>query len=167
MDTSTTKSFKSNLSTINKSGETVRVAVQNACIQAVGHYAKTSDTGYLTQLMNVSKANRGIRTKTLQGFIQEHANVKYSKIKDSQGNEMFVFKKASGKNGEVVTSEIDTQWFDFDKQGEAAVEVDFIAQGKALVKRMTNNTKKLKEGTEDSTSKLMADLESFFALQAG
>jgi hypothetical protein len=160
MKTSTKKTFKANLQTITKSGETVRVAVQNACIQAVEHYSKTGDTGFLTSLMEVAKANRGIRTLTLQKFIQEHANVKYSKVKNAKGEEIHVFKKATGKGGEVVVQEITTFWYDFTKDGEAVAEVDFIAQAKALLKRMSNNEKPLKDGTQEKTEELAAHLQS-------
>ncbi|MGL1886333.1 MAG: hypothetical protein OCD76_07440, partial [Reichenbachiella sp.] len=74
--------FAKNLTTIKKN-HTIRDAVQNACIQAIAFYADNGkggngDTGYLTQLMQAAKSNRGIRTKCLLGFIKEHANVKYT-----------------------------------------------------------------------------------------
>ena len=112
MKLSNKSSFTANIKTIG-TNNTVKVAVQNACIQAIAFYMDNGkggngDTGYLTQLMDAGKANKGIRTKCLLGFIKAHANVSYGKIKNKKGEELYVFKKATGKGGEVVTKEIDS-----------------------------------------------------------
>lgn len=158
-------SFATNVKTITNN-KTVRDAVQNAVIQALDFYKDngkggSGDTGYLTQLMVAAKANRGIRTKCLLGFIKEHANVKYTKITNKNGDKLEVFKKATGKKGKVITKKVDSYWYEWTNSDEAQADtVDFVAQAKSLLKRMTSNEKKLKEGTESTTDKLQAQLEA-------
>ena len=161
MKISNKSSFTANIKTI-ATNNTVKTAVQNACIQAIEFYKDNGkggngDTGYLTQLMDAGKANKGIRTKCLLGFIKAHANVTYGKIKNKQGVEMYVFKKATGKKGAVETKELSTQWFDFvDVTTETDKPVDFMARAKSLFTAISNNEKKLKDGTETKTNELQA-----------
>lgn len=151
--------FKQLCTSIKKSGEALRQNIQKALVMAQAHFAEHGDTTYFTQLMDASKESRAIRTKTLQGFIQAHANVSYSK--DKNGN--FVFKKV-GK--EVSITEMDTPWWTFDKKGEATPEMDAVSQAKALYTRISKalngeSDKKLKD--EDNARAVMEALKAFAA----
>ena len=122
------KTFKTKLASVVRSESTLRGNIQALTVSAVDTYAQHGDTSRIEMLVNASVTMRSVRSNTLKDFIKDHANVKFIPAKDNNG---FVVKKI-GKEA-IKVKPIESDWFDFNKDGMAKPDLDLILKAKALL----------------------------------
>jgi len=122
------KTFKTKLNAVIKSESTLRDNVQALAVSAIETYGQHGDTSRIEMLVNASIKMKSIRSQTLKEFIKEHANVKFTPVKDGVG---FVVKKI-GK-GAIEVKEVTINWYDFDKVGVAKPDMDLLLKAKAMM----------------------------------
>jgi len=153
------KTFKTKLNAVIKSESTLRDNVQALAVSAIETYGQHGDTSRIEMLVNASIKMKSIRSQTLKEFIKEHANVKFTPVKDGVG---FVVKK-SGK-GAIEVKEVESNWYDFDKVGVAVEkEAMKVLKGALATIKKAQSDNKLKTMTV-AESRMVAQLESMLAV---
>lgn len=109
----TAKTFVATLSNAVRSIKSMRGKVQELIAFAVTFYASEEGNGntiYLTKIMQAATQTAGLNTRGIQAYIQEAANVQWTKDKDGNG----VFKKAN-KGAEVTVNSnvLAIAWYDW------------------------------------------------------
>ena len=132
------KTFKSKLNAVIKSESTLRDNVQALAVSAIETYGQHGDTSRIELLVNASIKMKSIRSQTLKEFVKDHANVKFTPVKDGVG---FVVKKI-GK-GAIEVKEVESNWYDFDKVGVAKPDMDLLLKVQAV---MSGWDKSIEEG---------------------
>jgi len=133
----TTKNFKQRLAAIVKSAKSQRDKVQEIIVFGIQHYKDHGNSSYLTMVLNECVGVKSMPTKTIKGFIQEHANLKY--VKNDAGD--LVFKKDGKEVKAVMPVE---KWYDWaGGDHQATKDMDVMVQAKALLTRIN---KAVKEG---------------------
>lgn len=152
------KTFKTKLNAVIKSESTLRDNVQALAVSAIETYGQHGDTSRIEMLVNASIKMKSIRSQTLKEFIKDHANVKFTPVKDGVG---FVVKK-NGK-GAIEVKEVTISWYDFDKVGVAVEkEAMKVLKGALATIKKAQSDNKLKTMTV-AESKMVAQLESMLA----
>lgn len=169
---SNTKTFKTNITSINTSGATLRQTVQNAAIQAIEFFVESTnkkgdkdhgDTGYLTKLMTAVCLTNCLSHTKLKAFIEHHTNVKWTKITTKDGQVKHVFKKV-GK--EIEVKAIDGMWYNYNtpkKDPTKAVEKDYFKSMTTLHSAWVKGEVIPKKGTEEVTAKMFMVFEELLA----
>lgn len=132
------KTFKTKLNAVIKSESTLRDNVQALAVSAIETYGQHGDTSRIELLVNASIKMKSIRSQTLKEFVKDHANVKFTPVKDGVG---FVVKKI-GK-GAIEVKEVESNWYDFDKVGVAKPDMDLLLKVQAV---MSGWDKSIEEG---------------------
>lgn len=127
----TAKSYSTNMAAIVRSAKSQRDNIQSAIAFSLSHYEEHGDTMYLSKTLTACVGVKSLATKTMQNFIQAHANVVWAKGKDGSP----VFKKVKGEGVEVQI--ITTLWYNFDNSGQAAPEYDVISRIHGMIKAIT------------------------------
>ena len=122
------KTFKTKLASVVRSETTLRGNIQALTVSAVDTYAQHGDTSRIEMLVNASVTMRSVRSNTLKDFIKAHANVKFT---PAENNEGFTVKKI-GK-GAIETKPIESDWFDFNKEGIAKPDFDAMTKAKVFL----------------------------------
>lgn len=122
------KTFKTKLAGVVRSENSLRENIQALTVSAVETFGEHGDTSRIEMLVNASVKMRSIRSNTLKDFIKAHANVRFVAAKDGEG---FTVKKA-GK-GPIEVQPIDSDWWEFDKQGVAKPDFDALVKAKHLL----------------------------------
>ena len=152
------KTFKTKLNAVIKSESTLRDNVQALAVSAIETFGNHGDTSRIEMLVNASIKMKSIRSQTLKEFIKDHANVKFTPVKDGAG---FVVKKV-GK-GAIEVKEVASNWYDFDKVGVAVEkEAMKVLKGALATIKKAQSDNKLKTMTV-AESKMVAQLESMLA----
>ena len=120
--------FKMMLDNVVANESTMRDNVQALVVSAIETYGQHGDTSRIEMLVNASIKMKSIRSQTLKEFIKDHANVKFTPVKDGVG---FVVKKV-GK-GAIEVKEEASNWYDFDKVGVAKPDMDLLIKAQALL----------------------------------
>ena len=150
--------FKMMLDNVVANESTMRDNVQALAVSAIETFGKHGDTSRIEMLVNASVKMKSIRSQTLKEFIKDHANVKFTPVKDGVG---FVVKKV-GK-GAIEVKEVASNWYDFDKVGVAAEkEVMKVLKGALATIKKAQSDNKLKTMTVEE-SRVVAQLESMLA----
>jgi len=153
------KTFKTKLNAVIKSESTLRDNVQALAVSAIETFGNHGDTSRIEMLVNASIKMKSIRSQTLKEFIKEHANVKFTPVKDGAG---FVVKKV-GK-GAIEVKVVESNWYDFDKVGVAVEkEVMKVLKGALATIKKAQSDNKLKTMTV-AESRVVAQLESMLAV---
>ena len=132
------KTFKTKLNAVIKSESTLRDNVQALAVSAIETYGQHGDTSRIELLVNASIKMKSIRSQTLKEFVKDHANVKFTPVKDGVG---FVVKKI-GK-GAIEVKDVESNWYDFDKVGVAKPDMDLLLKVQAV---MSGWDKSIEEG---------------------
>lgn len=127
----TAKNFSVNMAAIVRSAKTQRDNIQSAIAFSLHHYGEHADTMYLSKVLLSCVGVKSLATKTMQNFIQAHANVVWSKGKDGSP----CFKKC--KDEQVKVEVITSLWYDFDDNGQDAPEYDVIGRIHGMIKAIT------------------------------
>ena len=152
------KTFKTKLNAVIKSESTLRDNVQALAVSAIETFGNHGDTSRIEMLVNASIKMKSIRSQTLKEFIKDHANVKFTPVKDGVG---FVVKKI-GK-GAIEVKEVESNWYDFDKVGVAVEkEAMKVLKGALATIKKAQSDNKLKTMTV-AESRVVAQLESMLA----
>ena len=117
---------------------TMRDNVQALAVSAIETFGQHGDTSRIEMLVNATIKMKSIRSQTLKEFIKDHANVKFTPVKDGAG---FVVKKI-GK-GAIEVKEVTVSWYDFDKVGVAKSDMDLLLKVQAV---MSGWDKSIEEG---------------------
>jgi len=150
--------FKMMLENVVANEATMRDNVQALAVSAIETYGQHGDTSRIEMLVNASIKMKSIRSQTLKEFIKDHANVKFTPVKDGVG---FVVKKI-GK-GAIEVKEVASNWYDFDKVGVAVEkEVMKVLKGALATIKKAQSDNKLKTMTV-AESRVVAQLESMLA----
>lgn len=131
--------FNMLLNEVTKMEGSIRDKIQQLVESAVETYGEHGDTSRLERLVNASKFWPSIRTNTLKNFIKAHANVRFV---ESKNLDSFTVKKI-GK-GAIEVKPIDTNWYDFDTDGQVKKDLDLMIAVKSL---MTRYSKALNDGS--------------------
>ena len=92
MSKMTSKSFTKCLKEIASNGQTVAQLVQQALVFGFTHFKTTSDSTYLSQVVEACNAGRSIAAKHVVEYITAHANIRYTEIVNANGEKQNVFK---------------------------------------------------------------------------
>tara|TARA_R110001632_G_scaffold157747_2_gene275985 strand:+ start:62 stop:544 length:483 start_codon:yes stop_codon:yes gene_type:complete len=130
--------FKMMLDNVVANESTMRDNVQALAVSAIETFGNHGDTSRIEMLVNASIKMKSIRSQTLKEFIKDHANVKFTPVKDGVG---FVVKKI-GK-GAIEVKEVESNWYDFDKVGVAKSDMDLLLKVQAV---MSGWDKSIEEG---------------------
>ncbi len=150
--------FKMMLDNVVANESTMRDNVQELVVSAIETFGNHGDTSRIEMLVNASIKMKSIRSQTLKEFIKDHANVKFTPVKDGAG---FVVKKV-GK-GAIEVKEVTVNWYDFDKVGVAVEkEAMKVLRGALATIKKAQSDNKLKTMTV-AESKMVAQLESMLA----
>ncbi len=87
--------FTRTLASIKKSGQTLAGNIQKCIVYAFEHYAKNGNTVFMAQVVEACNAGKSIAAKHVVGYIEEHANVRFSTIVNKNGNNQDVFRKVT------------------------------------------------------------------------
>jgi len=120
--------FKMMLENVVANESTMRDNVQALAVSAIETFGNHGDTSRIEMLVNASIKMKSIRSQTLKEFIKDHANVKFTPVKDGVG---FVVKKI-GK-GAIEVKEVTINWYDFDNAGVAKPDMDLLIKAQALL----------------------------------
>jgi len=120
--------FKMMLENVIANESTMRDNVQALAVSAIETFGNHGDTSRIVMLVNASIKMKSIRSQTLKEFIKDHANVKFTPVKDGVG---FVVKKI-GK-GAIEVKEVTINWYDFDNAGVAKPDMDLLIKAQALL----------------------------------
>lgn len=150
--------FKMMLENVIANESTMRDNVQALAVSAIDTFGTHGDTSRIEMLVNASIKMKSIRSQTLKEFIKDHANVKFTPVKDGVG---FVVKKI-GK-GAIEVKVVESNWYDFDKVGVAVEkEAMKVLKGALATIKKAQSDNKLKTMTV-AESKMVAQLESMLA----
>jgi len=152
------KTFKTKLATVVKSEATLRGNIQALTISAVDTFAQHGDTSRIEMLVNASVTMRSVRSNTLKDFIKAHANVKFTPAENNKG---FTVKKI-GK-GAIETKPIESDWFDFNKEGIAKPDLDLILKAKALLSSLDKAKEEGRAKVSSANDRIEAVLRSTIA----
>ena len=130
--------FKMMLENVIANESTMRDNVQALAVSAIETFGQHGDTSRIEMLVNATIKMKSIRSQTLKEFIKDHANVKFTPVKDGAG---FVVKKI-GK-GAIEVKEVTINWYDFDKAGVAKSDMDLLLKVQAV---MSGWDKSIEEG---------------------
>ena len=130
--------FKMMLENVIANESTMRDNVQALAVSAIETYGQHGDTSRIEMLVNATIKMKSIRSQTLKEFIKDHANVKFTPVKDGVG---FVVKKI-GK-GAIEVKEVTINWYDFDNAGVAKPDADLLLKLQAT---MSGWDKSIEEG---------------------
>jgi len=101
---------------------------------------------------------KSIRSQTLKEFIKDHANVKFTPVKDGAG---FVVKKV-GK-GAIEVKEVASNWYDFDKVGVAKPDMDLLIKAQALLAQWEKSKEEGKVKVSNVNDRLAAMIKAELA----
>lgn len=154
MQQTTTKNFKSQLNGIIKSAKTQRDNVQAIIVFGLNHYKDHGDASYLSQVLSAAIGVKSLPTVTLKEYIKAHANLLWKKGKDGK----FQFKK-DGTDVKVTMPTV--SWYEWDggKHNKVTVDMDVMAQTKALLKRIQSGLKDHKVKDEQAAKNVEAALK--------
>ena len=130
--------FKMMLENVVANESTMRDNVQALAVSAIETFGQHGDTSRIEMLVNATIKMKSIRSQTLKEFIKDHANVKFTPVKDGAG---FVVKKI-GK-GAIEVKEVTINWYDFDNAGVAKPDADLLLKLQAT---MSGWDKSIEEG---------------------
>lgn len=154
------KVFSAKLGAFVRSTSTQRDNLQDLILAGIELYMDSGNTVYLTKVMNACIGVRSLPTKVIKAYIQDHANVSWSKAKDGQ----LVFKKI-GKEVEVTWPVV--VWYDpaQEKKDQAKPDLDMITTIKALRKKLEKalESHTVKEGQEELAVRLLEDIKTLTA----
>jgi len=120
--------FKMMLENVIANESTMRDNVQALAVSAIETFGNHGDTSRIEMLVNATIKMKSIRSQTLKEFIKDHANVKFTPVKNGVG---FVVKKI-GK-GAIEVKEVTINWYDFDNAGVAKPDMDLLIKAQALL----------------------------------
>ena len=149
------KSFKTKLAAVARSETTLRGNIQALTVSAVDTYAQHGDTSRIEMLVNASVTMKSIRSADLKNFIKAHANVKFTAAKDQDG---FVVKKIKGESIEVKP--IESNWYEFSREGIAKPDLDLILKAKALLSSLDKAKEEGRAKVSSANDRLEAVLRS-------
>ena len=157
-----TKTFAAKIKAAKKSESTLRDNIQLLTVSAVDTFAQHGDTSRIEMLVNASVTMKSIRSAELKNFIKAHANVKFAAAKDQDG---FIVKKIKGESVEVKT--IESNWYEFSREGIAKPDLDLILKAKALLSSLDKAKEEGRAKVSSANDRLEAVLRSTLAdLQA-
>ncbi len=132
------KNFSTKLASTLRAAKTQRANIQALIVFGLEHFVGEGegDTGYLSRTLNGCVGVKSIPTRTIQKYIEEHANVKYSKAKDGTN----VFKKVKGEVPHYVVPAV--AWWEYDKGHQAVADLD-------IVKRLTSTHNAMVKAIEE------------------
>jgi len=150
--------FKMMLENVVANESTMRDNVQALAVSAIETFGNHGDTSRIEMLVNATIKMKSIRSQTLKEFIKDHANVKFTPVKNGVG---FVVKKI-GK-GAIEVKEVTINWYDFDNAGVAVEkEAMKVLRGALATINKARSDNKLKTMTVEE-SRVVAQLESMLA----
>ena len=150
--------FKMMLDNVVANESTMRDNVQALAVSAIETFGNHGDTSRIEMLVNASIKMKSIRSQTLKEFIKEHANVKFTPVKDGVG---FVVKKI-GK-GAIEVKEVTINWYDFDKVGVAKPDMDLLLKAKAMMAGWGKSVEEGKARRNTFNDRLAAIIEAELA----
>ena len=126
----TTRNFNVKLAAIIRSATSMRANLQSLLIFGLDHYSGSGneDSGCLTRTLNACIGVKALPTRTMQKFIEAHANVVWSKLKDGTPG----FKKVKGEEATSTVPAI--AWWEFDKTHQAKIDIDIVKRIESLIK---------------------------------
>lgn len=127
----TTKNFNAKLSGLINSAKTQRDNLQALIVFGLLQYRDHGNTTFLSIALNKCIGVKSLPTTTIKDYIKEHANLRWTQLKDKSHG----FKK----DGSVVeVKEIQVTWYDWDggKHNRVTADMDVVAQAKALMNRI-------------------------------
>jgi len=152
------KTFKTKLNAVIKSESTLRDNVQALAVSAIETFGQHGDTSRIEMLVNASIKMKSIRSQTLKEFIKDHANVKFTPVKDGVG---FVVKKI-GK-GAIEVKEVESNWYDFDKVGVTKPDMDLLIKAQALLAQWEKSKEEGKAKVSNVNDRLAALIKAELA----
>lgn len=149
----TGKNFNAKLGAVIRSARSMRESIQLLILFAVEHYRTTEDATYLTSIIQQTYGVKSLPSRTIQRYIQAHANVKLMKAKD--GN--MVFKKAAKV---VIVKQLEVVWYLFDNGHQAAPDMDIFNSLQGIINRVHKaiDGNKVKDGQADEASYMLDKL---------
>lgn len=147
----TTRNFNGKLAAIVRSATTMRANLQCLLIFGLDHYAAAGngDSGCLTRTLAACIGVKALPTRTMQKFIEAHANVVWSKLKDGTHG----FKKVKGEDATSTVPAI--AWWEFDNSHNARVDIDIVKRIESLIKGIEKATE------EDRVTKEQVDMVGY------
>ena len=156
------KQFTSRLNGVRKSTRAMKRDVQDLLVFGFAQYAKHGNLTFMNRLRQTAITERAIPVTALNGYITDHANVKWSATK---------YVKTGKK---AIVKALDGQWFDSINADagtdKAPAKTNVVKIGKQALKSL--NTKHEKELLEDDEkferaqtlmAQLIVDLEAIDA----
>ena len=147
--------FKMMLDNVVANESTMRDNVQALVVSAIETYGQHGDTSRIEMLVNASIKMKSIRSQTLKEFIKDHANVKFTPVKDGAG---FVVKKV-GK-GAIEVKVVESNWYDFDKVGVAKSDMDLLIKAQALLAQWEKSKEEGKAKVSNVNDRLAAMIKA-------
>lgn len=145
------KKFKDHVKRFMDTEAKRRDKVQDLILIGLEKYHTDGDTSYLNYLIQSAVGVRSMPTKTIVGYIKDHANVRYEKLKDGKPG----FKKsAKGSPAEVIEPQV--PWYDWAGAKHQAQPYDAEA---AVIRLRSTIEKNLKGGTIKDEQKAREMLE--------
>lgn len=145
------KQFTNALNGVIRSASSQRDKIQNLVMDSLNHFVEYGDTTRMTTLVDRVKGVKSLNTTALKQYIESHANVTYTKMKD--GSDGFK-KQGKGATPEVKTP--DVEWYNFRNQ---------TTQPQALVidQKVTSILKAMKKADENEQEIQVKDKENLKA----
>ena len=153
------KAFGSKLAGFVSSSKNQRQTLQDLIEYGLESYKGHADTSALSKVVNALVGVRTIPSKTIKEYIQDHANVRLVKVKDSS---LYVFKK-DGKEVKVTTPEVVWWEHESNKANHKLDIIDPVALIRVLGKKLleAKEAGKVVAGREEMTDDILGRIREF------
>lgn len=134
------KQFKRKVNQYMESETNRRDRIQEYITVGLNKYNENGDTSFLNYLIQSAVGVRSMPTKTLVGYIKDHANLSYGKLKDGKPG----FKK-SVKSEPVQVIQPTVEWYNWTGANHNADESDYDHEA-AVIRLKKTISDKLDKG---------------------
>ena len=145
---------------VTRSSNTIKGAVQDLIEMGLSHYVAKEDTCYLTEAMLFCEGQRSLPNESIKKYIMAHANVRFVSTK-KDGVAVKRFKKVGS---DVAVTEPGVAWWEHEANKQnVAKPVNSDNAIKALIKRLETA---IKEGRAENQDHAVEQLNGLKALVA-